>query len=92
MTISYSNIYRLARCALSKLFPLLSDPTTAFLSQKKEVRKMIDEGRAEDGVDTDFSKAFDKGPHGGLLVKIKMRGIHGDLAVWIQNYSEISYR
>eukprot|EP00061_Rhincodon_typus_P007698 g29660.t1 len=41
-----------------------------------EMTKVIDEGRAVDVVDTDFSKAFDKVPHGRLIQKIKMHGIY----------------
>ena len=33
----------------------------------KEVTKMIDEGRAVDVLYMDFSKAFDKAPHGRLV-------------------------
>eukprot|EP00061_Rhincodon_typus_P013368 g39699.t1 len=41
-----------------------------------EVTKVIDEGTAVDVVDMDFSKAFNKVPHGRLIQKIKMLGIH----------------
>eukprot|EP00061_Rhincodon_typus_P009701 g33390.t1 len=47
---------------------------------------MIDEGRAVDVVHVDFSQAFDWVPYGRSVQKIKMRGIHGDLAVWLQNW------
>eukprot|EP00061_Rhincodon_typus_P016653 g44980.t1 len=50
----------------------------------EEVTKVIDEGRAVDVVYVDFSKAFDKDPH-GRLIQIRMHGIHVDLAAWIQN-------
>ena len=33
-----------------------------------------------------FSKAFDKVPHGRLVQKVKSHGISGDLARWIQNW------
>ena len=36
---------------------------------------MIDEGRAVDVVYMDFSKAFDKVPHGRLVQKVKLHGI-----------------
>eukprot|EP00061_Rhincodon_typus_P007818 g29885.t1 len=48
--------------------------------------KVIDEGRAADVVYMEFSKAFDKVPHGRLIQKIKIHGIHGDLAAWIQDW------
>eukprot|EP00061_Rhincodon_typus_P007743 g29739.t1 len=38
------------------------------------VTKMIDEGNVVDVVYMDFSKAFDKVPHGGLLQKVKLHG------------------
>eukprot|EP00061_Rhincodon_typus_P010609 g35035.t1 len=57
----------------------------AFISQSIEYRSwdillqlykmlVIDEGRAVDIVYMDFSKAFDKIPHGRLIQKIKMHG------------------
>eukprot|EP00061_Rhincodon_typus_P015906 g43847.t1 len=36
---------------------------------------MIDEGKAVDAVDMDFSKAFAKVPHGRLVQKVKSHGI-----------------
>ena len=47
--------------------------------------KMI-EGRAVDVVYMDFSKAFDKVPHGRLVQKVKSHGIRGELARQIQNW------
>ena len=52
----------------------------------KEVTKMIDEDRAMDVVYMDFSKAFDKVPHGRLVQKVKSHGIRDELARWIQNW------
>jgi len=52
----------------------------------KEVTKMIDEGKAMDVVYMDFSKAFDKFPHGRLVQKVRLHGIRGELARWIQNW------
>jgi len=43
----------------------------------EEVTKMI-EGRAVDVVHMDFSKAFDKFPHGRLVQKVKFHGIKGE--------------
>ena len=47
---------------------------------------MIDESRAVDVVYMDFSKAFDKVPHGRLVQKVRSHGIRGELARWIQNW------
>eukprot|EP00061_Rhincodon_typus_P003239 g19610.t1 len=46
------------------------------------------EGKAIDVVctDLDFSKAFDKVPHGRLVQKVKLNGIRSELAGWIQNW------
>ena len=52
----------------------------------EKVTKEVDKGKAVDVVYMDFSKAFDKVPHGRLLQKIRMHGIEGDLAVWIENW------
>jgi len=51
----------------------------------EKVTKQVDEGKAVDVVYMDFSKAFDKVPHGRLLQKIQRHGIEGDSAVWIRN-------
>eukprot|EP00061_Rhincodon_typus_P006536 g27274.t1 len=40
-----------------------------------EVTKITDEGKAVDVVFVDFSKAFDKVPHGKLVLKMKSHGI-----------------
>ena len=50
-----------------------------------KVTKQVDEGKAVDVVYMDFSKAFDKVPHGRLLQKIRRYGIESDLEVWIRN-------
>eukprot|EP00061_Rhincodon_typus_P007551 g29361.t1 len=57
----------------------------ASLVTGQEATRVIDDGRAVDVVYMDFSKAFNKVPHGGLIEKIKMHGIYRDLAVLIQN-------
>ena len=45
----------------------------------EKVTKEVDEGKAvDDVVYMDFSKAFDKAPHGKLLQKIRTHGIEGD--------------
>ncbi|PLS49478.1 hypothetical protein CYV29_15670, partial [Carnobacterium maltaromaticum] len=52
----------------------------------EEVTKLIDEGRAVDVIYMDFSKAFDKVPHGRLMEKVKALGVQGVLARWIKNW------
>ena len=44
------------------------------------VTKKVDEGSAVDVVYMDFSKAFDKVPHGSLLHKVKSQGIQGEVS------------
>jgi len=51
-----------------------------------EVTKYVDEGRAVDVVYMEFSKAFDKVPHGRLMQKVRRHGIMGNLATWIKNW------
>ena len=41
---------------------------------------------AVDVIYMDFSKAFDKVPHGRLMKKVRMCGIEGNLADWISNW------
>ena len=48
--------------------------------------KTIDESRAVDVVYMDFSKAFDKVPHGRLVQKVKCHGIKCELARWVENW------
>jgi len=52
----------------------------------EKVTNQVDEGKAVDVVYMDFSKAFDKVPHGSLLQKMRRHGIEGDLEVWIRNW------
>eukprot|EP00061_Rhincodon_typus_P015190 g42725.t1 len=54
----------------------------------EEVTRRIDEGRAVDVIYMDFSKEFDKVPHGRLVNKFKSNGIQGELAIWIQDWLE----
>ena len=56
------------------------------LTEFFEVTKEVDKGKAVDVVYMDFSKAFDKVPHGRLLQKMQMHGIEGDLSIWIRNW------
>ena len=46
----------------------------------------MNRNKAVDVVYMDFSKAFDKVPHGRLVQKVKLHGIRGELARWIQNW------
>jgi len=50
------------------------------------VTKKVDEGSAVDVVYMDFSKTFDKVPHGRLLHKVKSHGIQGEVDKWILNW------
>ena len=45
-----------------------------------------DNNKAVDLVYQDFQKAFDKGPHERLTVKVNAHGIQGDAARWIRNW------
>ena len=56
------------------------------------VTKCVDEDRAVDVVYMDFSKAFDKVPHGRLMKKVRRCGIEGHLADWISNWFFIEDR
>ena len=83
-------------CTHLELNNLISDRQHGFVRRRlcltnlveffEEVIKMIDEGRAVDVVCMDFSKAFDKVPHGRLVQKVKSHGIKGELARWVQNW------
>lgn len=48
--------------------------------------KMIDEDGVVDSVNKDFIKAFGNVPHGTLMQKITIHGIHGDLVNEDQNW------
>lgn len=58
---------------------------TNFIEFFLELTKMICEHWTVDVIYKDFSKAFDKVPHGELL-NIKAHWIHGDLVDWILNW------
>jgi hypothetical protein len=57
--------------------------TTNLLTFQEEITKLTDEGILVDVFYLDFAKAFDKVPHGRLLVKLESKGITGDLKAWI---------
>ena len=46
----------------------------------------VDKGIPVDVIDLDFKKAFDRVPHGRLLLKVKALGINGFVAEWINNW------
>ena len=52
----------------------------------EHVTKCVDEGSVVDVVYMDFSKTFDKVPHGRLIKKVNAHGIQGDLTRWIHNW------
>ena len=52
----------------------------------EELTRKIDQDKAVDVVYMDFSKAFDKVPHGRLIQKVKSYGIRGELVRWVQNW------
>ena len=58
---------------------------TKFISFFEGVTKKVDEGSAVDIVCMDFSKAFDKVPHGRLLHKVKSHGIQGEVSKWMES-------
>ena len=47
------------------------------------VTKIIDDGKSADVFYLDFAKAFDKVPHEKLLLKMKNKGISGNVHKWI---------
>jgi hypothetical protein len=60
--------------------------TTNLLTFQEEITKSIDNGIPVDVFYLDFAKAFDKVPHGRLLVKLKSKGIVGKLKQWVENW------
>jgi hypothetical protein len=57
--------------------------TTNLLTFQEEITKYLDEGIPVDVFYLDFAKAFDKVPHGRLLVKLESKGITGELKAWV---------
>lgn len=47
---------------------------------------ILDRGGTIDVVYFDFMKAFDKVPHGRLIMKLRSYGIHGEPLKWIQAF------
>jgi ribonucleases P/MRP protein subunit RPP40 len=50
------------------------------------VTKSVDKGESVDIFYLDFSKAFDKVPRERLIVKLKAKGIQGELIDWLRNW------
>ena len=52
----------------------------------EEITKWVDDGSPVDVVYLDFQKAFDKGPHQRLLLKLKVTVIGNDVINWIEKW------
>ncbi|CAM5164461.1 unnamed protein product [Natator depressus] len=59
---------------------------TNLISFFEKVTDFLDKGNAVDLIYLDFSKAFDMGPHGELLVKLEKMGINMKIERWIRNW------
>ena len=46
----------------------------------------VREGKQVDAFVLDFSKAFDRAPHGRLLYKLNHYGINGNLLAWVEDF------
>jgi hypothetical protein len=57
--------------------------TTNLLTFQEEITKYLDDGIPVDVFYLDFAKAFDKVPHGRLLIKLESKGITGELKAWV---------
>jgi hypothetical protein len=51
-----------------------------------ELSKVVDEGKAADVFYLDFAKAFDKVAHQRLIIKVKAKGIDGNVARWLEEW------
>ena len=60
----------------------LTNPTSFY----DKVTRLVDEGKAVDGVSLDFSKAFDSVSHGILLEKRAAHGLDGCPLCWVKNW------
>ncbi|CAI2736936.1 unnamed protein product, partial [Dicrocoelium dendriticum] len=60
--------------------------TSNLLVAKETWARTLDSGKNLDVVFVDFSKAFDKVPHEGLLFKLQGIGISGSLLSWISDF------
>jgi hypothetical protein len=59
---------------------------TNLLTFQEEITRCIDENVPVDVFYLDFAKAFDKVPHGRLIVKLESKGISGNVKNWIENW------
>jgi hypothetical protein len=56
------------------------------LTFQEEITKCLDDGVPVDVFYLDFAKAFDKVPHGWLLVKLESKEITGNLKRWVKEW------
>eukprot|EP00061_Rhincodon_typus_P008243 g30687.t1 len=82
-----AQVYHLAFIWIEFHLPVISpsDQLVHIFLQSK-VTKKIDEGRVVSVAYMDFSKAFNKVPHGRLVSKVRSHGIQGEIATQIQNW------
>ena len=59
---------------------------TNLLQFIETVTVYVDQGYPVDVIFVDFQKAFDKVPHGRLLLKVKVMGIGSQVANWIESW------
>ena len=59
---------------------------TNLLQVIETVTDYVDQGYRVDVIFLDFQKAFDKVPHGRLLLKVKAMGIGSLVANWIESW------
>ena len=58
----------------------------------EDLARNVDNGDQMDVLILDFSKAFDKVPHRGLLSKLQFYGIQGKTLAWLNHGSQIDHR
>ena len=74
---------------LSKLqhgFRAMHSCETQLLVTVNDLLTIRDKGIQIDGAILDFSKAFDKVPHRRLIGKLRLYGIDGSIATWIESF------
>jgi hypothetical protein len=59
---------------------------TNLLTFQEVITRCIDEAIPVDVFYLDFAKAFDKVPHGRLIVKLESKGVTGNVKKWIENW------
>ena len=65
--------------------PKISAPQQ-LLIMLAQIHKAFDNNAVVDCIYLDFKKAFDRVPHGELLVKLRKIGISGTLWKWFKSY------